>query len=57
MAIFHIFTSADYGEKIPSNDKSANSKKKVLFSKIFAGFLILENCKQYEKLHMDFFFR
>ena len=29
--------------------KSANSKKKR------AGFLILENGKQYEKLHIDFF--
>ena len=30
--------------------KSTNSKKKR------AGFLILENGKQYEKLHIDFFF-
>ena len=52
MAIFYIFTNM--GKKSRRMTK-ALIQKKVLFGKTFAGFLILENCKQYEKLHIDFF--
>ena len=42
------------GEKIPVKWQKTNSKKKGAFSKIFAAFLILENVKQYEKLHIPY---
>ena len=53
---FFIFLQIQIMGKNPRQmTKALILKKRLLFKKIFAGFLILENGKQYGKIYKDFF--